>query len=60
LGAVAAVFRAAAGLDAEQCAKLHLTLRPVVLMHGAGLLEKVKEGLVVEAVQFGVVHSRHP
>jgi hypothetical protein len=29
-------------------------------MHGAGLLEKVKEGLVVKAMQFGVVHSPHP
>ena len=52
LGAVAAVFAASAGLDGEEGAELHFVLRPVFLMHGAGLLEETEEGLVVDAMEF--------
>ncbi len=58
LGAVAAVFAATAGLDAQKGAKLHFVAGPVFIMHGACLLEEVEEGLVINAVKLGEGHGR--
>jgi len=57
LGAVGAVLGAATGLDGEEGAELHGVLGPMGLVHGAGLLEEVEEGLVVEAMKFVVEHD---
>ena len=58
LRTVGTVFAAPSRLDAQQCAQLHLVLRPVFLMHPARLLNEGKERLVIETVQFGILHGR--
>ena len=57
LGAVGAVLRAAAGFDGEEGAELDLGGGPVFFVDGAGFLNEIEKGEVVEVVEFLVSHG---
>ena len=57
LRAIRAVLRTAARLDRQERAQLDRFFGPVLLVHGPGLLEKIKEGKLVESVEFSEFHE---
>ena len=57
LRAVAAVLGAAAGLDREQGAKLHLVVTPMLQVGVAPALDEVEKRLVVDGLEFGESHG---
>jgi hypothetical protein len=52
LGAVAAVFAATARLHAEKSAKLNFVFWPEFQKHAAAFLDQIKEGTVVDLLEF--------
>ncbi len=58
LRAVAAIFAATAGLDAEQTAALHLLTAPMLEMQRAALRNQIEERLAVERGELVEVHRR--
>ena len=59
LRAIAAILRAAAGLDGQQRAELHLVPAPVLQVNGAAPADQVEERRVVDLLEFGELHERH-
>ena len=57
LRAVGAILAAAAGLDREQAATLHLLAPPMLQMLFPALRDEIEERLVVEALQFREIHD---
>ena len=51
LGAVAAILAAAAGLHAEECAKLDLVFRPEFEKNTPTFLDEIEEGTVVDLLE---------
>ena len=58
LGAVAAVFATAAGLDAEEAATLDFRAAPMLQMDGAALRDEIEERLLIEGAESGQLHQR--